>query len=46
MKEIKDYNNRALWYALYLCIVKKFSANDALNAMGEKVYNYSGTEEN
>lgn len=30
-----DYSNRTLWYALYLCIIKGFSADDALRVMGE-----------
>lgn len=39
MKESKDYDNRSLWYALYICIIRKVSADDALHMMGEKVYN-------
>lgn len=31
--EMSD-NERRLWYALYLSIVKKMSAEDALQAMG------------
>lgn len=27
-------NERALWYALYLSIIKKISAEDALQLMG------------
>lgn len=30
----KDFGNRAHWYALYLCIIKNISADDALRAMG------------
>lgn len=30
-----DYRNRNLWYALYLCIIKGFSADEALMTMGE-----------
>ena len=32
---MSDYRNRALWYALWLCIIKKISADEALKAMGE-----------
>ncbi len=39
MEEIKDYENRKLWYALYICIIRKVSADDALQMVGEKVYN-------
>lgn len=28
-------HERKMWYALFLCIVKKMSADDALRAMGE-----------
>ena len=38
MKENKDYENRSLWYVLYICIIKKLSADDALQLMGEKAY--------
>ena len=37
MEELKDYKNRSLWYALYLCIIKKMSADDALHMMGESL---------
>lgn len=30
----KEYENRTYWYALYLCIIKKISADDALRLMG------------
>ena len=33
----KDFENRKYWYALYLCIVKKISADDALRIMGESL---------
>lgn len=29
------YDKRELWYALFLCIVKRMSADDALKVMGE-----------
>lgn len=37
MEELRDFENRTYWYALYLCIVKKISADDALRAMGESL---------
>ena len=37
MKETKDFENRKYWYALYLCIIKKISADDALRLMGESL---------
>lgn len=35
---MKDYENKTLWYALYLCIIKKVSADDALYLMGESLH--------
>lgn len=37
MEETRDFENRTYWYALYLCIIKKISADDALRAMGESL---------
>lgn len=31
----KEYENRALWYALFLSIVKNLSTDDSLRIMGE-----------
>lgn len=35
---MEDYKNRVLWYALYLCIIKKMTADEALKIMGENFY--------
>lgn len=37
MGETRDFDNRAYWYALYICIVRKISADDALRLMGESL---------
>lgn len=37
MGESKNFENRIYWYALYLCIIKKISADDALRLMGESL---------
>lgn len=37
MRGSKDFENRTCWYALYLCIIKKISADDALRLMGESL---------
>lgn len=34
MGMLRDFENRIYWYALYLCIIKKISADDALRLMG------------
>ena len=31
---MESYKDRERWYALYLCIVKKYNADEALRLMG------------
>lgn len=37
MEETRDFENRVYWYALYICIIKKISADDTLRLMGESL---------